>query len=399
MEPIFELLSATPEGFSVEILIPDDDFEFFSVVEFVGDTTVNRLGIPTQVDVDRFTILPLDPDTQEPLVERGTSLRFKQDTGPLLSLPRFNIEALLQFDPASSADLTDGLIVRAGSLGLDFEGSIFDDRLIGGLSEDFINGLAGNDTIVGSLGNDILLGRAGDDTISGNRGTDLIDGGSDNDTLSGGRGSDGVRGRKGDDTISGGGGRDLLLGDSGNDVLDGGRNGDFLIDGTGNDQLIGGGGRDTLIATSGQDSLDGGSGNDLLFVGSGLTSLTGGSGRDTFVLDLEPASFFPGTTSRFENGVVLDFELGRDRIVVADTVYQSLAEASDAGDLLISEFLRETAGDVVISSESGQLRLDGISASELSLRSFRSPNDASDLLAFGDQRDFEFENGIDLFFL
>lgn len=100
-------------------------------------------------------------------------------------------------------------------------GTIFDDTLIGGTSEndlrDVIYGGAGNDTIDGGYGNDELRGDAGDDTIAGGFGADLVIGGGGNDALTGSAFSDEIFGGDGNDFINGGFGYDRLNGGAGAD--------------------------------------------------------------------------------------------------------------------------------------------------------------------------------------
>lgn len=94
-------------------------------------------------------------------------------------------------------------------------GSPFNDRIIGGFTNQVINGLGGDDRIFGRGGNDRISGDAGDDFLSGETGNDRLFGEVGDDTLLGG---------SGDDTLVGAGrsnfGRgevDVLTGGSGND--------------------------------------------------------------------------------------------------------------------------------------------------------------------------------------
>lgn len=79
-------------------------------------------------------------------------------------------------------------------------GGATDDTLDGGLFVDHIDGGAGNDQIHGGAGNDILIGGTGNDRLFGNSGKDTLEGGDGNDILRGGYGSDILRGGAGDDT-------------------------------------------------------------------------------------------------------------------------------------------------------------------------------------------------------
>lgn len=76
------------------------------------------------------------------------------------------------------------------------------------------------------------------------------------------------------------------------------------ITGRSSDDTLAGDGRDDLIAGwGGNDSIDGGAGEDILFDGSGADTLRGGLGADVFVLAADQ-----------ETDVILDFELGKDRL-------------------------------------------------------------------------------------
>ncbi|MGB3402093.1 MAG: calcium-binding protein, partial [Microcoleaceae cyanobacterium] len=118
-------------------------------------------------------------------------------------------------------------------------GSPSDDRIIGGIFANSINGEQGNDFIEGKLGNDILSGGDGDDRLYGNEGlsfsttiennTFFTDQSAfsigldiDKDTLFGGAGADLLDGGTGDDELNGEAGDDILIGKVGSDTLRGG---------------------------------------------------------------------------------------------------------------------------------------------------------------------------------
>ncbi|RYH01075.1 calcium-binding protein [Salipiger sp. IMCC34102] len=148
------------------------------------------------------------------------------------------------------------------------------------------------------LGQDDLAlgGGSGRDTLFGNGGDNL---------LSGGEGSDRLSGGAGDDTLWGEAGRDRLAGEAGDDVLYGGAGEDILYGGDGDDRLYGGDGDDLLIGGAGADTLWGGAGDDVLM---------GGAGADTFVY----------TEGRDR---IVDYEAGRDEIVLDASLVGSVAEA------------------------------------------------------------------------
>lgn len=128
--------------------------------------------------------------------------------------------------------------------------------------------------------------------IQGTSGDDSLVGGPSNDTINGLDGNDILRGDTGNDSLDGGLDNDFLAGDAGDDVLSGGEGVDTLLGGIGSDYLSGGAGDDVLGTTHGPsepsfplegdvDSLYGGFGNDT-YVGVGInTVLYDEGGTDT----------------------------------------------------------------------------------------------------------------------
>ncbi len=144
------------------------------------------------------------------------------------------------------------------------------------------------------------------------------------------RGIDVVHGGAGDDTIFGGAGDDKLFGDSwrrreadtdGNDYIDGGAGNDRVVGGGGNDELYGGEGRDRVFGGTGDDKLDGGAGRDVLKGGDGDDDLRGGAGRDRlFGGDGADDFLFGAEVEDGDRDVIVDFELGVDRLVLEDGI-------------------------------------------------------------------------------
>ena len=114
----------------------------------------------------------------------------------------------------------------------------FADRLVGGAS---------NDTMDGLQGDDLIYGLAGDDQIIGNEGNDVLDGAAGTDIVSGGNGADRMTGGEGPDTLNGGAGADELFGGEGSDTLNGDTDSDRLDGGLGIDSLSGGSGGDVYL--------------------------------------------------------------------------------------------------------------------------------------------------------
>lgn len=100
--------------------------------------------------------------------------------------------------------------------------------------------------------------------IRGTQGSDLLLGGSTDDLLQGFGDTDAIYARAGNDRVFGGWGRDYLYGQSGDDLILGGKGGDSMEGGSGNDVIYGEEGNDTLIGGSGIDDLYGDQGQDLL---------------------------------------------------------------------------------------------------------------------------------------
>ena len=105
-------------------------------------------------------------------------------------------------------------------------------------------------------------------------------------------------------------GDDILIGASlpGNPSqwLNGGPGNDLIFGNRDRDVLTGGPGEDTLLGGRGDDFIRGADGNDVLSGDRGNDTLQGNDGADTFVL-----------VEGFGSDLILDFEDGRDRILLA----------------------------------------------------------------------------------
>ena len=84
----------------------------------------------------------------------------------------------------SDYDQNDYLEVYFGEIYND--GTLGNDTISGGSTDETFYGYAGNDEISGNAGNDNLYGESGIDNLYGGTGDDTLDGGSGNDTLDGG---------------------------------------------------------------------------------------------------------------------------------------------------------------------------------------------------------------------
>ena len=177
-----------------------------------------------------------------------------------------------------------------------FEGSEFDDAIIGTQGPDIANGGESNDVIFGHGGRDNLTGNEGDDEIHGGSQDDIIDGSEGSDLLFGDDGNDrlisgiGV----GIDVLEGGAGDDTLLGTGAHYPT--GNPGSYAVlrGGTGNDDLRAEGSNDVLEGGSGDDYLSGGFGKDRYIFGYGY-------GHDVLIdLDDEPGLLVPHVTNIIE---------------------------------------------------------------------------------------------------
>jgi Ca2+-binding RTX toxin-like protein len=226
------------------------------------------------------------------------------------------------------------------------EGGVGDDNLGGGLGADHLEGQAGNDTMGGGAGNDILFGGDGADVLSGGAGNDLLAGGEGDDRLAGSFDHDTLRGGNGNDRVGGGPGRDTLEGGEGNDALGGGEGDDTVLGGAGDDFLAGGGRDDLVDGGTGADTLNGGTGNDRLI---------GREGADVFVFN----EFTAG-----ERDVIVDFQVGEDRIRLAGIDGQGLTGRFLALDI------QDTETGALLRYAGHEILLDDVAAATLSRDDF-----------------------------
>ena len=267
---------------------------------------------------------------------------------------------------------------EAGALpsvnGLQGEGG--NDLLLGGDSEDVLDGGEGNDELMGlashdllqgGAGEDHLVGLAGDDDLKGGDGPDALGGGAGSDVLDGGQGNDELgtfmRGRVGDelqfsssdegnDVMDGGPGEDLLTGGPGAKALDRGVLGDPIAPSAvsnGADTLKGGDGRDELsyvnrsasVSATLDDVANDGLPGEGDNVGRDIETITGGDGDDTLVAGATAVTFNGGS--------------GGDTLRGGAAVDELNGGASDA----LPDDLQGMGGADVINGQTGVDRLDG----------------------------------------
>ncbi|MEG4291242.1 hypothetical protein Q5692_21925 [Microcoleus sp. C2C3] len=182
-----------------------------------------------------------------------------------------------------------------------------------------IFGTAIADSLVGEQGRDLIFGYQGDDTLTAYGG---------NDTLYGGAGNDRLYAYLGNNLLLGGKGNDLLVADAGNDTLFGGQGNDLLSGYEGNDFLSGDSGNDTLFGVFVESFAPG---------GGEIDTLVGGAGNDFFELAYSNFSLgiiaqsFYTLTGNADFALILDFEVGRDKIAVYGLDTYTLADISLPG--------------------------------------------------------------------
>ncbi|RUT03993.1 hypothetical protein DSM106972_049070 [Dulcicalothrix desertica PCC 7102] len=147
-----------------------------------------------------------------------------------------------------------------------YEGSPYDDTLIGDATNNILGGLGGNDLLSGGDGNDFLEGGDGNDTLHGDAGDDFLVGGAGADSLYGGSGIDKISYSTATEGIS----LNLATGEATGEAQ-----GDKFVS---IEQYEGSPYNDTLIGTDADEVLIGGGGADIL---------QGGLGNDTYELDAQ----------------------------------------------------------------------------------------------------------------
>lgn len=181
------------------------------------------------------------------------------------------------------------------------------------------------------------LGLVAPSTISGSAASEQLLGSNEVDDI--------IYAYKGDDVVAGEAGNDTLYGEAGNDVLRGDSNkaasggaiagDDILYGGAGSDRLGGKAGNDQLYGDEGNDILWGDAGDDLLWGGRDNDTLYGGLGEDTFAI--APGD---GTDS------IRDFELGKDKIGLADELTFAQLSLGQRGNVALISFENEVLARV-----------------------------------------------------
>ncbi len=317
------------------------------------------------------------------------------------------IDTLDMSQAAEAVYVNLGKGILNGSTADNFENAIgteFDDKIIGDLQDNVISGLGGVDELFGRRGNDTLIANKGDDFVFGGLGDDLLvwNNGDGSDLMVGGKGDDRVQVNFDTDLVN----DDLQNKDVAEfsvtnqgvqfariEVNDQTEVGLFQLDirqtetletnfGDGDDAAVivdtvldeivldldGGGGVDLLdlsqaesavyvdlaqgtvtssegnvstavnfeniTGTAFDDVLRGDDQDNVIRGGAGNDTMSGGAGADTFVFFLQDTGV----------DVILDFELGVDRLqfattdpdVTAETLLDQLTQAGDDVELFVN---------------------------------------------------------------
>ena len=187
------------------------------------------------------------------MLDGGTGI----DTASYINAPT-RVTANLEFPVQNEGEASGDTYIDIENL----RGSAFDDKLVGDINSNVLEGLAGNDDMSGGGGNDILIGGLGADLLNGGDGEDTAS--YENATSSVlvdllnpvSVGFPGAGEAAGDMFI----GIENLIGSNFNDVLIGDNAPNILEGGFGNDTLSGGGGDDILKGNFGINILSGGLG-------------------------------------------------------------------------------------------------------------------------------------------
>lgn len=168
----------------------------------------------------------------------------------------------------------------------------YDDRILGGETDDTYLALGGNDQVWGDKGNDTLYGNDGDDYLYGQAG---------NDSLVGGDGVDHLYGDAGNDYLDGSEENDTLYGDQGNDTLIGGAGTDAMNGGEGVDTYIHRLGDGTSLINNYHDPANDPSQDVLVISGASVVDVVASRQDDDLVLTINGSTDHINVQSFFNN--------------------------------------------------------------------------------------------------
>lgn len=180
---------------------------------------------------------------------------------------------------------------------------------------------------VGTDEADTYTGTAFDDKIIGTLGADSLDGGDGVDLLTYSKFETGVTVNLGAGTgpngsvlaniedIVGSSFNDILLGSAESNMLKGGHGDDRMYGLDGDDSLVGGSGNDIIHAGTGNDTVNGGGGDDDITGRLGADLMTGGKGADIFRYYNPTDGVFDSGTAKVDRDVITDFKPGQNDLI------------------------------------------------------------------------------------
>lgn len=207
-------------------------------------TVLNAFGIRARLAssekdsrTDFSTSFPTSPDNSEivPIefvTQKGSRIDFS--TSPEVS-ETFSIESLsleTDVDGNNGTDVVSGFILGTYQQFFGDSSRILVAEVANSafdISGDTFIGTLGEEVLYGSVLADLLAGTAADDEVYSSLGNDTVSGAGGDDILEGGSGDDLLRGNKGSDRLNGGDGDDTLKGGRGNDILRGGEGADRFV--------------------------------------------------------------------------------------------------------------------------------------------------------------------------
>lgn len=299
------------EGGDVYIFNQGDGTDLIADSNTAGQVNTLRLGAGLSMPTLRL-------DTTQ---DNGL-LTLDFGNGDAVVIGGFNRNDLLAGLSIQRFEFADGTVMTAQQLldlGINVDGTVGDDVLLGSSAADYMSGGDGNDALLAGAGNDVLNGGSGNDVLNGEGGNDTLQGGTGYDALYGGAGSDTyvfnygdgldrIIDNQGRNTLQFGAGilaSDVTFSKFGPDLqinLSNGTDGVRVVDwfaGNSIETLIFDDGTSLdlramqpsfadvpIVGSALDDTLTGSAGNDTLAGGQGNDTLIGGTGNDTYLFNL-----------------------------------------------------------------------------------------------------------------
>lgn len=262
-----------------------------------------------------------------------------------------------------------------------WEGSEFNDSLVGSGQAEVLWGAGGDDTLrgggesdwlYGNAGNDAIFGDAGVDVLNGGRGVDRYDGGADGDILQLWIDEGSAMGVRVDFRRATG---NILNDGFGHvetalrvETVEASERADWLHAGdlptdqplvlhglAGDDTLLGGEAWSVLNGGAGNDLVRGGAGNESLSGGAGIDTLYGGAGRDMLDLYLPTFGLAQGVKVNLglASGQVLDDGFGHVETIKGFELVSLSAQDDEARGSTQSDLFYGNDGDDLLQGAAG----------------------------------------------